>query len=77
MLRSLPETQRSKLVKKMKNNMMRKFYCFACLCLFALAAIGGIAYLFYDNHAVFGIAAVATSAMAIPYVIDRINELMS
>lgn len=45
--------------------------------MYALAAIGGVAYLFYDMHGVFAIAAIATTAMATPYLIDRIKELMS
>ena len=63
--------------QEMRNNILRKFYCFACICLYALAAIGGVAYLFYDMHGVFAIAAIATTAMATPYLIERIKELMS
>lgn len=76
MRRSSRETLPLKF-QEMKNNMIRKFYCFACLCMYALAAIGGVAYLFYDMHGVFAIAAIATTAMATPYLIDRIKELMS
>jgi hypothetical protein len=36
-----------------------------------------VAYLFYDMHGVFAIAAIATTAMATPYLIERIKELMS
>lgn len=46
------------------------------MCLYALAAIGGVAYLFYDKHLVFGVAAIAVTAMATPYLIERIKELM-
>lgn len=60
-----------------KNEMLRKFFCFACVCLYALAAIGGVAYLFSDHHGVFALAAIATTAMATPYLIERIKELMS
>ena len=60
-----------------KNEMLRKFFCFACVCLYALAAIGGVAYLFSDHHGVFAVAAIATTAMATPYLIERIKELMS
>lgn len=63
--------------QEMKNNILRKFYCFVCICLYALAAIGGVAYLFYDMHGVFAIAAIATTAMATPYLIERIKEIMS
>lgn len=61
----------------MNKEMLRKLYCFMCLCLYALAAIGGVAYLFYDMHGVFAVAAIATTGMATPYLIDRIKELMS
>lgn len=56
--------------------MLRQMYCFICVCVYALAAIGGIAYLFYDKHLVFAIAAIAVTAMATPYLIERIKELM-
>ena len=58
------------------NDMMRKLYCYICICLYALAAIGGVAYLFHDSHAVFAVAAIATTAMATPFLIERIKELM-
>lgn len=57
--------------------LLRKIYCWLCICLYALAATGGIAYLFVDMHSVFGFAAIATTAMATPFLIDRIKELMS
>jgi hypothetical protein len=61
----------------MSKIVLRKIYCFICVCLYALAAIGGVAYLFYDHHGVFAVAGIATTAMALPYLIDRIKELMS
>lgn len=61
----------------MMNNTFRKFYCFLCICCYALAAIGGVAYLFYEAHGIFAFAAIATTAMATPFLIDRIKELMS
>ena len=61
----------------MNKFMLRKLYCFICVCLYALAAIGGVAYLFYDKHGVFAVAGIATTAMATPYLIERIKELMS
>lgn len=73
-----------KLIEKMKmiskdllKIYARKAYDFACISLFALAAIGGVAYLFYDHHALFGVAAVAVSGMAIPYIIKRVKSLLS
>lgn len=77
MLRYPAETQPLKFLKKMmSNNIIRKLFCFFCICLYSLAAIGGVAYLFYDMHGVFAVAAIATTAMATPYLIDRIKELM-
>ena len=61
----------------MSNSVLRKLYCFACICMYALAAIGGVAYLFSDHHGVFAVAAIATTAMATPFLIERIKELMS
>lgn len=55
----------------------RKAYCGLCLCIYALAAIGGIAYLFHDAHGIFAVAAIGVTAMATPYLIARIKELMS
>lgn len=55
---------------------LRKLFCFACVCVYALAAIGGVAYLFYDEHGVFGVSAICVTAMATPYLIERIKELM-
>jgi hypothetical protein len=62
-------------MKMIMNNTLRKLYCFVCICIYALAAIGGIAYLFYDQHGVFAVAAIAVTAMATPYLIERIKEL--
>lgn len=61
----------------MSKKVLRKLYCFVCICLYALAAIGGVTYLFTDHHSVFAVAAIATSAMATPFLIERIKELMS
>lgn len=73
------ETQQLKYLKTMmelNKEILRKLYCFICICLYALAAIGGVAYLFYDMHGIFAIAAIATTAMATPYLIERIKEIM-
>ena len=74
-----PETPQLKFQKMMtmSKEVFRKLYCFGCICLYALAAIGGVAYLFSDSHAFFAVAAIATTAMATPYLIERIKELMS
>ena len=41
----------------MSKEVLKKLYCFGCICLYALAAIGGVTYLFTDHHAVFAVAA--------------------
>ena len=60
----------------MNKDVFRKLYCFLCLCAYALAVIGGIAYLFVDRHGVFAVAAICVTAMATPYLVERIKELM-
>lgn len=57
-----------------KNGNIGRLYDFACVVLFALGAIGGIAYLFYFGKAIFGVAAIAITAMAVPYLIERIKH---
>lgn len=79
MQRFSEETQLLKYLKitiMTGREMLRQMYCFICVCVYALAAIGGIAYLFYDKHLVFAVAAIAVTAMATPYLIERIKELM-
>ena len=61
----------------MNKKILRDFYCFLCVIMYSLAAIGGVAYLFYDMHVIFAVAAIATTAMATPFLIDRIKEIMS
>lgn len=61
----------------MNKDVLRKLYCFGCICLYALAAIGAVAYLFSDSHGFFAVAAIGTTAMATPYLVERIKELMS
>lgn len=61
----------------MNRENLRKFYCFFCICIYALATIGGISYLFYDGHGVVAVAAIGATAMATPYLIERIKEIMS
>ena len=55
---------------------LKTFYNFGCVVVYALAAIGGVTYLFVDGHGVFGFAGIAVTAMATPYLIERIKELM-
>ena len=55
---------------------LRKFFCFLCAIVAVLAAIGGTAYLFYYHQPVMGIANLCLAAMAAPYVIARVKELL-
>lgn len=55
---------------------LRKFYCFLCACVAVLAAIGGTAYFFYYHQPVMAIAVLCLAAMAAPYVIARVKELL-
>lgn len=64
------------MMKNIGNEFLRKGFCWICILCYALAAIGGIAYLIVYQHGIFAIAAVGTTAMATPYLIERINELM-
>lgn len=58
------------------SDLKRKLYAGLCICLYALASVGGIAWLFSDRHGVYAIAAIATTAMATPYLVERIKDLM-
>lgn len=55
---------------------LNKLYDFAVFCVSVLAAVGGTAYLFYDNHPLFGVANLALVAMAVPYVVKRVKDIM-
>ena len=55
---------------------LRKFFCFAVACVAILGAIGGTAYLFYYHQPVMAIAVLCLAAMAAPYVIARVKELL-
>ena len=55
---------------------LRKFFCFAVACVAILGAIGGTAYLFYYHQPVMAIATLCLAAMAAPYVIARVKELL-
>lgn len=60
-----------------KEELKKKLFAGLCICCYALAAIGGVAYLFSDHHGVFAFAAIATTAMATPFLIERIKDMMS
>ena len=55
----------------------KKIYDFLAICVFILAAIGGTAYLFYYKQCLFGVTNLALVAMAIPYIISRIKNILS
>ena len=55
---------------------LRKFYCFICAFVAIMAAIGGTAYLFYYRQPVMAVAVMCLAAMAAPYVIARVKELL-
>lgn len=63
-------------MKMISKEIWRKIFAGGCIFAYSLAAVGGIAYLFSDHHGVFAIAAIATTAMATPYLIERIKELL-
>lgn len=54
---------------------LKKFYDFAVICIFVLAAIGGTSYLFYFKQYLFGVTNLALVAMAVPYLISRIKDI--
>lgn len=58
------------------SDLKKKLFAGVCICLYALASIGGIAWLFSDNHGIYAIAAIATTAMATPFLVERIKDLM-
>lgn len=78
MQRFQAETRQLKYQRMMmiSKEMLRKVFAAACIFAYSLAAVGGIAYLFSDHHGVFAVAAIATTAMATPYLIERIKELL-
>lgn len=55
---------------------IRKIYCFFCIIVAVLAAIGGTAYLFYYHQPVMAVAVLCLAAMAAPYVVARVKELL-
>lgn len=53
-----------------------KFYDFIVIVTAILAVIGGTAYLFYYKQPLFGVANLALSAMALPYIISRAKDIL-
>lgn len=54
----------------------RQIFNFFVLCVSLLSIIGGTAYLFYDGHALFGVTNLMLAAMALPYIVPRIKEII-
>ncbi len=61
----------------MKKFFENPFVCFVVLCVFILAAIGSTGYLFYFKKALFGVVNIGLVAMALPFVIDCIKNMVS
>ena len=55
---------------------LRKFFCLFCACLAVFAAIGCTAYLFYFDKPLFAVASLCLAAMAAPFVIACVKELL-
>lgn len=53
-----------------------KFFSFACICVAVFATIGCTAYLFYFHKPLFAVACLCLAAMAAPFVIERVKELL-
>lgn len=57
------------------NEILTKLACFIACCIYVLAAIGGTAYLFYDGHAIFGVANIVMAVLALPAVVAIFETL--
>jgi hypothetical protein len=55
---------------------IRKFFCFICAAVAVFATIGCTAYLFYFGKPLFAVACLCLAAMATPFVIERVKELL-
>lgn len=55
---------------------LKKIYCILCIIVAVFATIGGTAYLFYYHQPHFAIANLGLAAMAVPFVIERVKELL-
>ena len=55
---------------------LRKISAFICACVAVFAAIGCTAYLFYFGKPVFAVACLCLAAMAAPFVIACVKELL-
>lgn len=55
---------------------LRKFFAFLCACVAVFATIGCTAYLFYFHKPLFAVACLCLAAMAAPYVVARVKDLL-
>ena len=61
----------------MKKFFENPFVCFIVLCAFFLASIGSTAYLYYFKKPLFGTVNIGLVAMALPFVIDCLKNMLS
>lgn len=59
------------------NDFWKNIFAFAVICVTILGAIGGTAYLFYDGHALFGVANICLTAMAFPFIKKVVKEFIA
>ena len=55
---------------------LRKIFCFICAFVAVAAACGCAGYLFANGQIVLGLGAVCLAAMAAPYVVKCVKELI-
>ena len=53
------------------------FVCFIVICVFILASIGSTAYLYYFKKPLFGTVNIGLVAMALPFAIDCLKNMLS
>lgn len=54
----------------------KKFCGFFAVLIAVFAIIGGTAYLFYDHHYPFAFANLCLGVLAVPYIVERVKELL-
>lgn len=55
---------------------IRKIFAFICIIVAVFAAIGCTAYLFYFGKPLFAVACICLAAMAAPYVVACVKDLL-
>lgn len=56
---------------------IKQILTFILLIAAVLAIIGGTAYLFYDHHALFGVANILLAGLAFPTIKQLFNDLLN